>query len=140
MEYGYSGNSVFDYQEKLAYGRAYPNMRKITVDEVREIFEKAAEKNPRDLYYDSMHNDDIHSFPAWMSENIMKKVTEIQYYPDAHDYLEDYYCYWPDADTLDERRQEIRIYTSLGKARLLNYDEEGNRINSEIIYDLIDNR
>ena len=59
---------------------------------------------------------------------------------DAHDYISNYFCYWPDADTVDERRQEIRIYTSLGKARLLNYDEEGNRINSEIIYDLIDNR
>ena len=140
LEYGYGVNSVFDYQEKLAYGRAYPNMRKITVDEVREIFEKAAAKGLPDLNYASMDYDDLGTLYRWMDENIIKEIMKIQYYPDAHDYISNYFCYWPDADTVDERRQEIRIYTSLGKARLLNYDEEGNRINSEIIYDLIDNR
>ena len=72
-----------------------------------------------------------------MAEIIIAEIKKIQYYPDAQNEADSEYLYWPDADTVDERRNEIRISLSSGSAYLYTYDDEGGIKNIEKIYDLI---
>ena len=127
LGYGYAG---FKYQQNVALGNAYPNMRKITVNEILDI------ANNSDIDT-SVYSDcnDPELCKRW-TLSIIPEIQKIQYFPDAENTQFCDYCYWPDADTVEERRTEIRIFGDSGTIHVFTYDDNGRRINNEQIFSL----
>lgn len=124
------GEGKFEYQEQLASGKAYPNMRKITADEIVKLFDNIK-------IYENFDYTDI-SICEQVFNEVIDEIKKIQYYPDAYfpEYHDSVYLYWPYADTLEERREEIQIFLSEGLVRLATYDENGRRTDLKDLYDL----
>lgn len=123
-------DGTLEYQEQMALGKAYPNMRKITADEVVQIFDKAK-------IYEGFDYENIENSHAWV-ENNLKEIKKIQYFADVNNntYIGDsYWLYWPDADTVDKRIQEIQIFSD-GIVRVAEYNKNGNRVSLEDVFDL----
>ena len=124
------GHVELPYMKAMANGKAYPNMRKITPEEVVELFEKA--EISADFDYNNM--DECLRF----TNEVISEIKKIQYFPDVTfgEYGDSGYLYWPDADTVTERRHEIEIFSEEGLVRLVEYDDKGNMIKNEDIFDV----
>lgn len=123
-------NGKLEYQNQMAMAKAYPNMQKITADEIVAIFKKA--KIYKGFDYENFENS-----CAWV-ENNLKEIKKIQYFADVDGtkhYNDPHWLYWPDADTLEERKQEVQIFGE-GLVRVAVYDENGNRVSLEDVFDL----
>lgn len=122
--------ATLEYQQQLSLGKAYPNMQKITADEILAIFDAAK------IYEGFDYGNDDNSL-SWVKNNL-KEVQKIQYFADAknteiaHD---SYWIYWPDADTVQERKQEVQIFSE-GSVYVVVYDENGKRVSREEVFNL----
>ena len=124
------GGGTLEYQKQVSYGNAYPNMQKITSDEIAAIFDGAK-------IYEGIDYNNIQNCRAWVMNNI-EEIKKIQYFPDvdsSSDPYDSFQMYWPDADTPDKRRQEVQIFGN-GLVRVAEYDENGDRISYEDVFDL----
>ena len=122
-------NGKLEYQNQVAAAKAYPNMQKITADEIVAIFDKAK-------IYEGFDYENYENSYAWVQNNL-KEIKKIQYFADvdANRTFDTYWLYWPDADTLEKRKQEVQIFAD-GFVRVAVYDENGNRISLEDVFDL----
>lgn len=123
-------NGTLDYQKQIALGKAYPNMQKVTTNEVVEIFDKAP-------IYEGFDYDNTENTRAWVVNNL-KEIKKIQYFADVdgtEHYEDSYWLYWPDSDNFEERKQEIQIFGE-GIVRVAVYDENGNRVSLEDVFNL----
>ena len=120
---------TLEYQYQVADAQAYPNMQKITADEIVAIFDKAK-------IYEGFDYENYENSYAWVQNNL-KEIKKIQYFADvdANRTFDTYWLYWPDADTLEKRKQEVQIFAD-GLVRVAVYDENGNRISLEDVFDL----
>ena len=118
------------YNEAIAYAQAYPNMQKITADEILEIFDKAPIYEGFDYYK-------VENSYAWVENNI-KEIKKIQYFADVEEsvYASDsHWLYWPDADNFEDRRQEVEIFGD-GIVCIAAFDENGDRVSFDVVFDL----
>ena len=121
---------TLEYQNQIACAKAYPDMRKITAEEVIEIFNKAP-------IYEGVDYDNLENMASWVKNNI-NEIQKIQYYPDVtnNGILPDAaWVYWPDADTVEERKQEIQIFGE-GLVRIVFYDRDQHRKKIEDVFNL----
>ena len=132
--------TTFFYQEQVAVGAAKPNMRKITVDEVREITENVRQKYvPETSGKTNADFENKSLYDKQISEEILDEIMKIQYIYDAvNGGGEVYYIYWPDADTYAERRVEIVFHPSGVQATFVKvntYNDQNEVVNQETLFD-----
>ena len=124
------------YQQALAEGYIDPNDPKLTYQDVKDIIESVTNEIPDDGELAYIDQEIL----------IMKRIRDIQRYPDLshEDGNSSYRCeYWPDANTKEERRTCIYIWEdelpSQGYRIVYSvYNDSGERISSEILYDTTD--
>ena len=148
----YSGPPEYVYQNALLLNQAKPNMRKLQISELKEylrthldsekgfdefLVEKTMPDGTKYMGFDgtpvSEFNDE---FTEWLAQ--------IQAYPDVRGYLgNNYILIWCDADTITERREEIKLPETFsgwvnGTVTYRTFDENGTLLNEEVIIDAND--
>ena len=120
----YVYGSGMSYKEQVVLGYALPNMRKITLDEAKDIIEKFSSDTTK----------------------IHEEFSKIQATPDAHSLgAGQYEAYWLDSYTYKDRRKEIVAEISpadIGESfskyiaiTYAEYDDDNNIIKEELLYD-----
>jgi len=121
------------YQRALARGTAKPDMRKITIDEFKEIIEDLQTLFRSESDHDFFRGDSCFHYEAW--NYVLQRVHEIQGISDAcyKNTGYDTYVFWVDGDTPEQRRTEIVLPCSVNRLNLYvqYYDENGDRIPDE---------
>ena len=130
MKYAYEGKPA--YQIALEEGRVDPKTPKLSYADVKEIIKEVTDEIP----------DDGKLSYLKQGEEIVKRIRDIQRYADLYiggfnSYTE--YIYWPDANTVEERRTCIEVYDKDGfkgdKIIYYVYDDNGEIISEEMPYD-----
>lgn len=123
MEYAYDGRP--QYQEALRNGYADPQTPKLTYQDVKDIIADIAKERESDTVPD---------------EEIVNRIRAIQHYADLQmDGYNSHSCFifWPDADTVEERRTSIEVieycYGGLGILYTV-YDDNGGIVSEEEMY------
>ena len=138
----------YNYQSHVINGEAKPNMKKLQLDEIKEILNTyiGRDCDLKERFYETKvksygrvfveKNEDFIN----TASNIITATIEKQQIPDAT-YMNsvdfDIWFYWPDADTLQERREEIVVpMRGMSKPFLYRtFDENGDLIEETVLFD-----
>lgn len=130
MKYAYEGKP--QYQIALEEGRVDPKTPKLSYDDVKEIIKEVTDEIP----------DDGKLSYLKQGEEILKRIRDIQRSADL--YIGGYnsfseFIYWPDANTVEERRTSILVHHDCGfsgdKIIYYVYDDNNEIISEEMLYD-----
>ena len=130
MKYAYEGKP--QYQIALEEGRVDPKTPKLSYDDVKEIIKEVTDEIP----------DDGKLSYLKQGEEILKRIRDIQRSADL--YIGGYnsfseFIYWPDANTVEERRTSILVHHDYGfsgdKIIYYVYDDNNEIISEEMLYD-----
>ena len=119
----YRGN--YAYQISLVTGETDSSAPKLTLEDVRRIIEESPDKQEDNIdgrYYSVKDK----------RYNIMKRIYQIQYYPDWTDGI--YYTYWLDGNSRKTRTEEIVMDSSALKIIYNRYDKDGKKIYTETLF------
>ncbi len=123
----------FVYQKRVLQGIAKPNMRKITVEEIKSMIRNT--ESEIDTVIQGKTRKE--ALTAWV-EKMVSEIQKIQYFSDAYIWQDPTYIYWPDADTLKERHQDIFVDGNAGEIYVCTYDDDNKMISQEILFSLKD--
>ena len=123
----------FVYQKRVLQGIAKPNMRKITFEEIKSLI-RNTESEVDTVIQGKTRKE---ALTAWI-EKIVSEIQKIQYFSDAYIWQDPTYIYWPDADTLKERHQDIFVDGNAGEIYVCTYDDDNKMISQEILFSLKD--
>ena len=123
----------FVYQKRVLQGIAKPNMRKITVEEIKSLI-RNTESEVDTVIQGKTRKE---ALTAWV-EKMVSEIQKIQYFSDAYIWQDPTYIYWPDADTLKERHQDIFVDGNAGEIYVCTYDDDNKMISQEILFSLKD--
>ena len=123
----------FVYQKRVLQGIAKPNMRKITVEEIKSLI-RNTESEVDTMIQGKTRKE---ALTAWV-EKMVSEIQKIQYFSDAYIWQDPTYIYWPDADTLKERHQDIFVDGNAGEIYVCTYDDDNKMISQEILFSLKD--
>ena len=123
----------FVYQKRVLQGIAKPNMRKITVEEIKSLI-RNTESEVDTVIQGKTRKE---ALTAWV-EKMVSEIQKIQYFSDAYIWQNPTYIYWPDADTLKERHQDIFVDGNAGEIYVCTYDDDNKMISQEILFSLKD--
>lgn len=119
------------YANALKAGTVDPKAPKLSYDDVKSIIAAVKDEIP----------DDGGCTPVYQGKAIVERIRNIQRCPDL--YYGCYnshtrYVYWPDADTVEERRTCIDVcdYESLTGCRIVYYvyNDNGDIVTEEVLY------
>jgi|GEM_PF-3422017 len=131
-----------EYRYRQDIGEAKPDMRKITVDEIKEIvnvYKAKMSSADNDSFFYQDKDFSVTGCRNWM-ENAIRRIQAI---PDAHYDGKGAYSnlrynnvYWPDSDTLSDRRIEIQTdLVDYFQIRIYYFDDDQNVVDQEILFD-----
>ena len=123
----------FVFQKRVLQGIAKPNMRKITVEEIKSLI-RNTESEVDTMIQGKTRKE---ALTAWV-EKMVSEIQKIQYFSDAYIWQDPTYIYWPDADTLKERHQDIFVDGNAGEIYVCTYDDDNKLISQEILFSLKD--
>ncbi len=123
----------FVFQKRVLQGIAKPNMRKITVEEIKSLI-RNTESEVDTVIQGKTRKE---ALTAWV-EKMVSEIQKIQYFSDAYIWQDPTYIYWPDADTLKERHQDIFVDGNAGEIYVCTYDDDNKMISQEILFSLKD--
>ena len=123
----------FVFQKRVLQGIAKPNMRKITVEEIKSLI-RNTESEVDTMIQGKTRKE---ALTAWV-EKMVSEIQKIQYFSDAYIWQNPTYIYWPDADTLKERHQDIFVDGNAGEIYVCTYDDDNKMISQEILFSLKD--
>ena len=143
-------NCKYFYSEWVLHGAAKPNMKKLQLDELKEILNTYIGKDGdlKERFYETRtyDNGEVRLIDNRECRETLQKFKEAllekQPLADAasnHSLGTLYMIYWPDANTLQERREEIVVpWQSLSSAPCLyrTFDENGDLIEETVLFDL----
>ncbi len=137
----------YSYHDLIRQGKADGRMRRITLQEMKDIIAQIDLKKELENYwvkYNASEDERIlslHSlnwFGDFVYEKIIEKICEIQ---PCNDFIDNgisngpTIVYWPDALTEAQRREEIVLVLSGLKTLYKTFDENGDMINQEVLFD-----
>ena len=123
----------FVYQKKIVQSEAKENMRKIKAKEIYRIVNKAEIDKEALL----KNEETAKKAKEEWGKNIVNAVREIQYYPDAVIENEQRYFFWPDGDSIADRREEIELNVYAGILTYRTFSADNSRVAEEqVIFNL----
>lgn len=129
-----SNEGYFLYQEDLVREKGDKTSKKISFDDVRNIL--------REIPFDETQDGDNDKKLREYGDRIKQRIKELQ---GSADFVIDWvdcflYYYWPDADQVENRRQEIFFDQTVPLVVFREYDEKGNVIKTETLIDGINKK
>ncbi len=128
----YSSDDRYPYLESIILGETDPSIPKLTLEKMKQIIKESKENpnvRPKIKHYD----DELHD-ESYVGHYIMMELDKAQYYCDVYTLKEN--VYYLDGNTENTRTEEIVVDKSGAKVTYNKYSENGEKIKSEVLFDV----